>query len=293
MKHSLGSRLLRLTAPLLPALLLAGCGLGTAPVLNPKGPVALIERDLLLTATGFMMIVVIPVWIMALVFAWRYRMGGKGKYTPDWGYSVRIDAVIWLVPAIIIVVLGYLVWTYTHRLDPYKQLDPAQNPLEVQVVAQDWKWLFIYPEYGIASVNELAFPSSRQLSLKITSDTVMNSFLIPSLGGQIYAMAGMTTRLHLLADEPGEFAGRNTQYSGDGFADQHFLALGMTDEDFDAWTDKARRSQQSLDAAAYEKLAKPSIAHQVEYFSGFEPGLFDRILAKYAARPQQAGAMQH
>ena len=275
---------LKIPALLFPGLFLTGCGLNTAPILNPKGPIAETERDLLFTAFGLMLIVVIPVIIMAFWFAWRYRAsGGKGKYTPDWAYSAKIDAVFWLVPALIIACLGYLVWTYSHKLDPYRQLSSSETAVKVQVIAQDWKWLFVYPDYGIASVNELAFPSSRPIALEITSDTVMNSFMIPALGGQIYAMAGMTTKLHLLADEPGTFTGRNTQYSGDGFSDQHFLAHALSDDDFDAWIAKARQSQRSLDAAAYTTLAAPSVAHPVEYFSGFEPGLFDRILSKYAA----------
>ena len=290
MKHHSRIRWLTICAPLAPLLLLSGCGLDTAPVLNPQGPVALAQRNLLFTALGIMMIVVIPVWIMAALFVWRYRLGGTGKYKPDWSYSVAIDAVIWLVPALIIVVLGYLVWTTTHQLDPYRQIDAANQPIEVQVVAQDWKWLFLYPDYGVASVNELAFPSSRPLSLEITSDTVMNSFMVPALGGQIYAMAGMTTRLNLLADAPGEFAGRNTQYSGDGFSDQHFVARSLTDDDFTAWVETARQSPKTLDARAYATLAEPSIGHPVEYFSGFEPNLFDTILQKYAARPHGSHA---
>lgn len=287
MKHRSATGLLKGCILLLPILLIAGCGLNSAPVLHPKGPIALAERDLLFTALGFMMIVVIPVWILAALFAWRYRAGGRGKYTPDWSYSVGIDAVIWLVPAAIIVVLGYLVWTTTHRLDPYLRLDESEQPIRVQVVAQDWKWLFLYPQYGVASVNELAFPASRPLSLSITSDTVMNSFMVPALGGQIYAMAGMTTRLNLLADAPGEFAGRNTQYSGDGFSDQHFVARGLSDEDFDDWVEIARQSPKTLDSVAYTMLAAPSVAHPVEYFSGFEPDLFGTILQKYAAGPHQ------
>jgi len=294
LKHRAGSSLLRIIPVVPPILVLTGCGLNTAPILHPSGPIAQTQRDLLFTAFGLMLIVVIPVIVMAFWFAWRYRAsGGKGKYTPDWSYSAKIDAIFWLVPAAIIVALGYLVWTYTHKLDPYKEIAGTEAALEVQVVAQDWKWLFIYPEYGIASVNELAFPSSRPLALEITSDTVMNSFMIPALGGQIYAMAGMTTQLHLLADGPGTFTGRNTQYSGDGFADQHFVAIAMTQEDFADWTQKARRSQRALDAGTYAKLAEPSIAHQVEYFSGFEPGLFETILAKYAPRSGHNTTMSH
>ncbi|WP_404402193.1 ubiquinol oxidase subunit II [Pelagibacterium halotolerans] len=260
---------------------LSGCALGGAPILDPKGPVALAERDLLFTAVGLMLIVIIPVFVMAGIFAWRYRAGGTGKYAPDWDYSGIVDAAIWLVPAAIVLALGVALWQATHRLDPYKQLDPTQSALEVEVVAQDWKWLFIYPEQGIASVNELAFPAGKPLSLRITSDTVMNSFFIPALGGQIFAMAGMRTQLNLLADAPGQFMGRNTQYSGDGFADQHFTAIAMTDAEFESWVAQAGQTGESLDKAAYQELAAPSIAHPVTYYSGVEEGLFDAIIAKY------------
>jgi cytochrome o ubiquinol oxidase subunit 2 len=265
------------------ALLVSGCGIVQAPVLHPKGPITLIERDLLFTAFGIMLIVVIPVFLMAFIFVWWYRPASKHDiYDPDWGYSVWMDAIVWLVPAAIVVVIGTLVWDYTHRLDPYKPLASTKPPLEVQVVAQDWKWLFLYPEQKVAVVNELVFPAGRPLSLKITSDTVMNSFMIPALGGQIYAMAGMETRLHLMADKPGQFAGRNMQYSGSGFANQHFTAIALSDADFDAWVAKVRQSGKTLDNAAYTELAKPSQLVPVTYFAAFEPNLFANIIAKFA-----------
>lgn len=254
------------------------------------------ERDLLFTAFGFMLIVVIPTFILTFLFIWRYRAANrKARYDPDWSYSGRIDAVIWLVPALIIVALGTLVWTNTHKLDPYRRLASPLPPLEVEVVAQDWKWLFIYPEQKIAVVNELAFPSGRPLSLKITSDTVMNSFFIPALGGQIYAMAGMQTRLNLLADEPGQFVGRNTQYSGKGFSDQHFEAIAMTPARFNAWLAKVRQSSDTLDETAYRVLAKPSEKHPKTYYSGVAPNLFGSIIAGYCknmCRPDGATAKQ-
>ena len=182
----------------------AAASLSHAPILDPKGPIALAERDLLFTAVVLMLIVVIPVFVMTFLFAWRYRSSsGKARYTPTWSYSARVDAVIWLVPALIVVSLGVLLWSNTHKLDPYKRIDPAVRQLEVEVVAQDWKWLFIYPEQGIAAVNQLVFPSRTPLSLKITSDTVMNSFFIPALGGQIYAMAGMRRACTCWPTRPG------------------------------------------------------------------------------------------
>jgi cytochrome o ubiquinol oxidase subunit 2 len=287
-------RLFEFLAALVLGSMLAGCGLAEAPMLDPKGPIALIERDLLFTAFGLMLIVVIPVFLMAFVFVWFYRPASKHDvYQPDWGYSVWMDGLVWLVPAAIVIAIGTLVWDDTHKLDPYRSLDAAERPLEVQVVAQDWKWLFLYPEQNIAAVNELVFPSGRPLSLSITSDTVMNSLLIPALGGQIYAMAGMETRLHLLADAPGRFAGRNMQYSGDGFANQYFAAVATSEADFEAWVAKVRQSTDRLDAAAYAQLAQPSELHPVTYYASFEPDLFASIIARYApAAAPHAGHTQ-
>jgi cytochrome o ubiquinol oxidase subunit 2 len=229
------------------------------------------------------------VFVLTFWFACRYRASNRrAAYTPDWCRSTRIDVVVWLVPALIVLTLGLLVWRGSHRLDPYQPIAADVRPLRVQVVAQDWKWLFLYPEQKIAVVNQLVFPARTPLSLEITSDTVMNSFVIPALGGQIFAMAGMRTRLHLLADEPGRFVGRNTQYSGDGFPDQHFEAIAASQADFEAWVAMVGRSQGTLDAAAYEELAKPSERHPVAYYASFEPGLFDRIIAKHGQGGQRA-----
>jgi cytochrome o ubiquinol oxidase subunit 2 len=264
-------------------LLSSGCGLSDAPLLDPKGPIALAERDLLFTAVALMLIVIIPVFVLTFWFTWRYRASNsKARYDPDWSYSARIDAVIWLIPALIVVALGVLVWINTHKLDPFKPLASAVPPLEVEVVAQDWKWLFIYPAQEIAVVNQLVFPSQTPLSLKITSDTVMNSFFIPALGGQIFAMAGMETRLNLLADAPGRFVGQNTQYSGSGFSDQHFEAIAASQEDFDAWVAKVKQSPDRLDAATYRALALPSSKHPVTYYSAVERNLFHKIIARYS-----------
>lgn len=264
---------------------LTGCGLMDSPVIDPKGPIATAQRDLLFAAFLLMLIVLIPVFAMTLFFSWRYREnGGKGQHRPKWSSSSLIETFVWLVPIAIIICLSYLTWTYTFKLDPYRALESDNPAVNVQVIAQDWKWLFIYPDYGIASVNELAFPSNTPLSLEITSDTVMNSFMVPALGGQIYAMAGMTTRLQLLADENGSFTGRNTQYSGDGFSDQHFQAVAMTDDEFEAWITARKQAINILDGATYLKLAAPSVAHPVEYFSSVTPNLFGGLIAKYTSR---------
>jgi len=264
------------------ALLSGACDLKRSAVLDPKGPIALGERDLLFDAFTVMLIVVVPVIIMALWFAWRYRASNtSATYDPAWSNSTKIDAVVWLVPALIVVALGVLLWRSTYKLDPYRQIESSGPALEVQVVAQDWKWLFIYPDQGIAVVNQLAFPAGRPVSLRITSDTVMNSFYVPQLAGQIYAMAGMQTRLQLLADEPGKFVGRNSQYSGGGFADQHFEAIALSPADFDAWVAKAKQAPTRLDAQTYPALAARSRGHAITYYSAVEPKLFDSIIARY------------
>ena len=270
------------TAPtLIPALLLVGCGLADSPLLDPKGPIALAERDLLFETMAVMMIVIVPVYVFAIWFTRRYRASNtKARYSPDW-QSAGIDTIIWIVPAAIILTLGTYVWSFAHKLDPYKELDPSVKPFVVEVVAQDWKWLFLYPEHGVASVNELVFPSGVPLSLTITSDTVMNSFFVPALGSQVYAMAGMETQLNLLAWEPGQFVGRNSQYSGSGFSQQYFTAIAATEQDFDAWVEKVKLSPNALDSTTYEDLAEPSVAHPVTYYSTYDDNLFDTIIEKY------------
>jgi cytochrome o ubiquinol oxidase subunit 2 len=263
-------------------LLCSGCGALTSPDLDPSGPITLAERQLLFDAVSIMMIVVIPVFIMAALFTWHYRGTNRdARYTPNLAYYWPVEILVWGVPAAIIVWLGFHLWGGTHRLDPYKAIDKSVEPLQIEAVAQDWKWLFIYPDQRIAVVNELVFPSNTPLAIRITSDTVMNSFMIPALGGQIYAMAGMQTRLHLLSDKPGRFVGRNMQYSGRGFADQQFDAIATSKEEFDAWVAKAKASGSALDAETYGELAKPSTKVPVSYYSDVEPNLFDSIIAKW------------
>lgn len=289
-KSSTWSRFCHAAAMLGAVAVTTGFTLGKAPMLTPDGPIAEAERNLLLSAVGLMLIVVVPVFLLVAIFTWHYRgSNDKATYTPDWSYSARIDAVIWLVPALLIAILGYLVWHYTHKLDPYRRIASNIPPLEVEVVAQDWKWLFLYPEQNIAVVNELVFPSGRPLSLRITSDTVINSFMIPTLGGQIYAMAGMQTRLNLLANGPGHFMGRNVQFSGEGFPDQHFAAIATTPQEFDTWVIKVKQSKDRLDNDTYRALAKPSSKHPVTYYSAVEPDLFDRIIAKYVGNLTSEG----
>ncbi|HUN98037.1 MAG TPA: ubiquinol oxidase subunit II [Bradyrhizobium sp.] len=282
---------------IVPALFLGGCGLAHAPVLDPHGTIALTERNLLFIAAGLMLVVIVPVWVLTFWFTWHYRASNvNARYMPEWSYSAGIDAVVWLVPALIVCCIAYLVWVYTHRLDPYKPIAAAAAPLEVDVVAEDWKWLFIYPEQKIATVNELVFPSERPLSLDLTSDTVMNSFYVAGLGGQIFVMAGMRTKLNLKADGPAEFLGRNMQYSGAGFAgfpEQDFAVRAVTPSEFEAWVATAKHSPDILDASALAQIEKPSGKVPVHYYSSVEPpDLFARIIAKYAGPSIQHAEMK-
>lgn len=263
------------------ALFLGGCQ--DILLFNPKGPVGDAEMDLIIAAILLMLIVVIPVFVMAFWFSSKYRATNtKATYMPKWDYSIRIDLAMWLVPLAIVTALAVLAWTKTHRLDPYKPIHAGVKPVRIEAVSLDWKWLFIYPDRGIATVNQFTFPANVPLSFRITSDTVMTSFFIPQLGSQIYAMSGMQTRLHLLAGEPGVYAGHNQQFSGRGYSDMHFQAIAVSRKEFEEWVQKTRQSPDKLDMARYEELAKPGIGYPVARFSSVTPGLFDRIIGKYA-----------
>jgi cytochrome o ubiquinol oxidase subunit 2 len=262
-----------------PAFLLSGCNL---EVLMPKGPIGAAETSLIATSTWTMLIVVIPVILLTLLFAWRYRASNKSaEYRPDWAHSTAIEIAVWTIPALIILFLAVLTWKSTHELDPYKPLESNVKPINVEVVALDWKWLFIYPDLGIASVNQLAIPVGTPVNFRITSDTVMNSFFIPQLGGQIYAMAGMQTRLHLQANEVGDYAGASANFSGKGFSDMKFRTLAETPEDFNAWVAKVRASTDQLNMDRYYKVAQPEEKAPVSYFSSVDPKLFNNIVARY------------
>jgi cytochrome o ubiquinol oxidase subunit 2 len=227
-------------------LLLAGC---SSALMDPKGQVGEDQRVLIITAFVLMLIVVIPVIVMTLLFAFRYREGNRdAAYQPDWAHSKAIEVVVWLIPCVIIIVLAILTWITSHSLDPMKPIDTGddQSALEIQVVSLDWKWLFIYPEQGVASVNEVAFPANTPVHFRISSGSVMNSFWIPELGTQIYAMAGMDSDLNLIANEQGTYPGRSTNFSGAGFAGMTFNALALSGPEFKQWLTKARSSDNTL-----------------------------------------------
>ncbi|MFM0500690.1 ubiquinol oxidase subunit II [Paraburkholderia caffeinilytica] len=272
----------RASIPIVAALTTCLSGCGNLDVLDPKGSIGAAEKSLIGTATFTMLIVVVPVILMTLWFAWRYRASNRrAKYAPKWAHSTAIEVVIWTVPSIIILCLGILTWKTTHELDPYKPIESAVKPINVEVVALDWKWLFIYPDLGIASVNQLAFPVGTPVNFMITSDSVMNSFFIPQLGSQIYAMAGMQTQLHLIADHTGDYAGVSANYSGRGFSDMKFRALATNPEQFNAWVEKVKASSGRLGMDEYSTVAQPSEKEPVRYFSSVDPKLFHNIIAKY------------
>ncbi len=268
--------------------LLSGCG---DAVLNPKGKIATDERDLIFLATGLMLIVVIPVFIMTFLFAWKYRASNeKAKYTPDWAHSNRIEAWVWAIPCIIIVILATVTWKTTHDLDPYKPLDVDAKPLTIQVVALDWKWLFIYPEQNIATVNYVQFPEKVPIDFKITADAPMNSFFIPQLAGQIYAMPGMETQLHAIAETEHTYDGISANYSGGGFSGMRFVAKSTTQEDFDNWVKQVRQSPTKLDSNEYNQLARPSENNPVALYSDVQNDLFHFILMKFMMPSPEMGS---
>jgi len=265
--------------PLLGTLLLGGCNM---TLLNPTGQVGLEQRNLIITATLLMLLVVVPVIVMTFLFAWKYRASNKDAvYTPKWSHSTKIEVAVWTIPVLIIIALGYITYISTHKLDPYRPIESDVKPVTIEVVALDWKWLFIYPEQGIATVNKIVFPAHTPVNFRITSDAVMNSFFIPGLGGQIYAMAGMTTKLHLIADRNAEMDGISANYSGAGFTGMKFKAIATSQEDFDAWVSEVKKAPKQLEAAEYAALAKPSQNNPVELYSSVTPNLFQTIVDKY------------
>ena len=266
-----------------------GCGGGSWPLLDPMGPIGADEKTLILTAFALMLIVVVPVIVMTFAFAWKYRASNKAAtYQPKWDYSGKIETIIWIVPAVIVAALSVLVWKSSHDLSPYKPIASNVPPVRVEAVAMDWKWLFIYPDLGVATVNKLVIPTGVPVSFRITSDTVMSSFFIPRLGSQIYAMAGMQTRLHLVAAHDGTYEGLNTQFSGAGFSGMYFDTVATSRQGFDAWVKQVRHSSGHLGAAAFKALETPSQNNPPAYFSSVKPRLFDDIIQKYMANPPRA-----
>ncbi len=267
---------------------LAGCEL---VVMNPHGYVARQQADLIITSTALMLIIIVPVILLTLLFAWRYRASRREitaeNYQPDWDHSTKLEMVIWGAPLLIILALGAITWISTHQLDPYRALThiderravPAGvKPLEVEVVSLDWKWLFIYPEQGIATVNELAAPVDRPIRFKLTSSTVMNAFYIPERAGMIYTMPGMRTELNAVINQAGNYEGRSANYSGAGFSGMRFTFRGMDNAAFDQWVAAARNAGGKLDRSAYLSLEKPGTTVATRSYAAVDTDLFHAIL---------------
>jgi cytochrome o ubiquinol oxidase subunit 2 len=266
---------------------LAGCSGG---ILEPQGPIASAQRLLLINSTAIMLVVVIPVIVATLAFAWWYRSSNTGASRgTDESYEERIEFVIWSIPALTVILLGGVIWIGSHQLDPRAPIPGQSDPLRVDVVALDWKWLFIYPGQGVAAVNQLVIPAGTPVAFRLTSATVMNSFFVPQLGSQIYTMGGMTTHLGLLADKPGEYPGFSANFSGDGFSWMRFVVRSMSTDDFNVWLEQARGTGSALDDAGYAELAKPSKAVPPTTYRSVEPKLFERILHQTVSGPGKAG----
>jgi len=251
-------------------------------VLDPKGTIALQEKNLIVFALLLSLIVVIPVFVMVFAFAWRYREGNdKAKYSPNLDHNVIAETIWWLVPTALISVLAVVAWNSSHSLDPYKPLASNVPPVTIQVVALDWKWLFIYPQDHVATVNYFRIPDNTPVNFEITADAPMNSFWIPQLGGQIYAMPGMSTQLHLAADAPGSYDGSSANISGVGFSGMTFVAKSSSMSDYKTWLANAQQAPQQLTVDQYNQLSKPSQNNAVTTYSGVTSGLYDGVLAKY------------
>jgi len=265
--------------------LLSGCNM---VLMNPSGDIAMRQRDLILASTGLMLLIIIPVIAATLFFAWRYRQSNtEAAYDPDWHHSTHLEVLIWSAPLVIVVALGALTWISTHTLDPYRPLSRIDasrplpegvKPLVVEVVALDWKWLFFYPDQGIATVNEIAAPVDVPITFKITAATVMNSFFIPALAGQIYAMPGMETKLHAVINKAGMYEGQSANYSGSGFSRMNFRFIGLDQAGFDAWVAKAKQANKPLSRDAYLELERPSEREPVRFYSSVDSGLYGQIL---------------
>ncbi len=254
---------------------LAGCSGG---ILEPKGPIGAANITILLDSLGIMGVIVVPTLIAILAFAWWFRASNpRAVRRPDFVYSGRLELLVWAIPLLIIMFLGGLIWIGSYTLDPFRPLESDVKPIEVRVISLDWKWLFIYPDQGVASVNALVVPTDTPVQFQLTSASVMNSFFVPQLGSMIATMNRMVSRLTLQADHPGDYYGQSAQYSGDGFPTMHFVLRAVPQDAFDAWVAAAKKSGETLDRAAYLALAKPSQGVSPFTYRAVEPGLFEAV----------------
>jgi cytochrome o ubiquinol oxidase subunit 2 len=260
------------------AIVLSGC---RADVLDPQGFIGLSEKTILVDSLAIMLAIVLPTIAATLVFAWWFRASNtRAAYLPDFEYSGRIELIVWSIPLLTVILLGGVAWIGSHDLDPAKPLPSSTPALDVQVVSLDWKWLFIYPNQRVASVNQLVIPAGAPIHFSLTSASVMNAFFIPQLGSMIYTMYGMTTQLNLQADAPGTFHGLSSHFSGDGFSDMHFDVQAMPPDQFAAWIEAARKAPPTLDAASYAALEKPSTSPRPFTFGSVDPALFQNIVTQ-------------
>jgi len=277
--RSFAQRLLR-SALAFPAIALAGCNRG---ILDPIGPVGSAEKTILINSTAIMLAIIIPTMIATVAFAWWFRSGNtKATYRPDWEYSGAVEMVVWAIPALTVILLGGIAWIGSHDLEPSKPLPSVAKPLKVDVVSLDWKWLFIYPDQGIATVNQLVVPAGVPVSYRLTSATVWNVFFVPQMGTQIYTMPRMTTRLNLEADRPGTYNGISAHFSGEGFSGMGFKLQALAPAQFAQWAQGAHGSALKLDAAGYADLSKPSSYVKPITYGAVAPDLFDAIVANHA-----------
>lgn len=269
------------------AAVLAFFSYGRFSVFTGAGAVGAEERGLIIQAVLLMLIVVVPVLVLLFLFAWRYRADNENaKYEPDWAHSKMDELVWWAIPAEIVLVLGAIAWTSAHELDPHRALASSQPPLVVEVVALPWKWLFIYPEQHIATLNYIEMPTGRPVEFRLTADAPMNAFWVPSLGGMMMAMPGMVNTLNLEADRAGDYQGLSSNYSGEGFGDMRFTARAVAPSEFEAWAANARAGgSPALTQSAYDALAVPAVATSTETWSAVSPGLVSAIIQKYMAMP--------
>jgi len=261
-------------------------------VLNPKGPIALQEYHLIILALALSLIVVIPVFTLTIVFAWKYRESNtKSKYSPELDGNKLAETIWWLIPTALITVLAVITWTSSHQLDPYKPIYSSTNStMNIQVIALNWKWLFIYPKENIASINYFKIPINTPVNFEITSDAPMNSFWIPQLGGQIYAMPGMSTQLNLLASSEGNYYGSSANISGSGFAGMNFTANATSQTNFNSWVNNVRQNQNPLDLAEYNKLVRPSQNNLPSFYSTAIPGLYNTVVYRYSLPASGGGS---
>ncbi|MBA2126285.1 ubiquinol oxidase subunit II [Hyphomicrobium methylovorum] len=279
--------------------LLAGC---QGDVLDPAGDIALQQRNLIYISTVLMLLIIVPVLILIVLFAWRYRESNKdASYDPKFHHSTGLELVIWSIPLLVIICLGAVTWSSTHLLDPFRRLDriaegkPAdrsQAPLVIQVVSLDWKWLFIYPKQNVASINELVLPVDREVRFDMTSANMMNTFYAPTLAGMIYTMPGMRSQLHAVLNRPGEYQGLSANYSGAGFSDMRFRLRGIAQSEFDQWLRQKQATSTPLTTRDYLKLAAPTEKNAIQWFSAAPEGLFDRIVNR-CVKPGQTCISEH